>query len=63
MTLKTYKLTAFEPNGEKILDETFEASNDAEAKTRGEELLNEKGALEKTHRCTSSSGKLLLFHA
>ncbi|KYC97149.1 hypothetical protein MXL46_14935 [Heyndrickxia sporothermodurans] len=57
-----YKLTAFEPNGEKILDESFEASNDNEAKSKGETLLKEKGAIEKTHRCTSSQGKLILFH-
>lgn len=61
--MKIYKLTAFESNGEKILDESFDANDDNEAKVLGEKLLGEKGALEKTHRCTSSSGKLLLFHA
>jgi hypothetical protein len=60
--MKTYKLTAFEPNGEKILDESFQASSDDEAKTIGKKMLEEKGLLEKTHRCTSPSGKLLLFH-
>ncbi|MBS4171882.1 YhzD family protein [Bacillus sp. FJAT-49736] len=57
-----YKLTAFEPNGEKILDESFEAANDTEAKSKGEVMLKEKGAIDKTHRCTSPAGKLLLFH-
>lgn len=60
--MKTYKLTAFEANGEKIIDESFQAENDDAAKTQGEKLLTEKNLLEKTHRCTSPSGKLLLFH-
>ena len=30
--MKTYKLTAFEANGEKILDESFQAENDDSAK-------------------------------
>lgn len=60
--MRIYKLTAFEANGEKLLDESFEASDDNEAKKHGETILSEKGALEKTHRCTSPSGKLLLFH-
>ncbi|MCM3238115.1 hypothetical protein M3589_10260 [Heyndrickxia oleronia] len=57
-----YKLTAFEANGEKILDESIEAANDQEAKVKGEQLLSENNALEKTHRCTSPNGKLILFH-
>ncbi|MDF1509290.1 YhzD family protein [Robertmurraya sp. DFI.2.37] len=60
--MKIYKLTAFESNGEKILDEAFEANNDDEAKQIGEKRLNEIGALDKTHRCTSPTGQLLLFH-
>ncbi|ETI69642.1 YhzD family protein [Neobacillus vireti] len=61
--MKTYKLTAFEANGEKILDESFQAENDDSAKKIGEQLLSEKNLLERTHRCTSPSGKLLLFHS
>jgi hypothetical protein len=61
--MNTYKLTAFEANGEKILDEAFQAENDDAAKVQGEKLLSEKNLLEKTHRCTSPSGKLLLFHS
>lgn len=60
--MKTYKLTAFAVKGEKILDEAFQAENDDAAKVLGEKLLSEKNLLEKTHRCTSPSGKLLLFH-
>jgi hypothetical protein len=60
--MKTYTLTVFEKNGEKLLDETFEASSEEEAKKIGEQKLREKNYYEKTHRCTSSSGKLILFH-
>lgn len=60
--MKTYKLTIFEPNGEKIVDEAFEAKDDNEAKEIGEKMLAEKGAIDKTHRCTSPAGKLILFH-
>ena len=61
--MKTYKITAFEANGEKVLDEGFQAENDHSAKVLGEKLLSEKNLLNKTHRCTSPSGKLLLFHS
>jgi hypothetical protein len=61
--MKIYKLTAFEANGQKIVDENIQAENDEAAKRQGEQLLSEKQLLEKTHRLTSSSGKLLLFHS
>jgi len=60
--MKTYKLTAFESTGEKLLDESFEAQTDEEAKRIGENILNEKQLADKTHRCVSPEGKLLLFH-
>ncbi|XJZ28099.1 YhzD family protein [Bacillota bacterium Lsc_1132] len=61
--MKNYKLTAFEANGEKILDETFQAENDKMAKDLGAKLLAQKSLSEKTYRCTSPAGKLLLFHS
>jgi len=61
--MNTYKLTVFETSGEKILDESFQAEHDDAAKEIGEKLLAEKKLLERTHRCTSPSGKLLLFHS
>ncbi|MEH7110330.1 MULTISPECIES: YhzD family protein [Bacillaceae] len=61
--MKTYKLTVFETNGEKLFEESFQAEHDDAAKAQGEKLLSEKNFLEKTHRCTSPSGKLLLFHS
>lgn len=45
--MKTYKLTAFEANGEKILDESIQAENDDAAKKQGEQFLAEKQLLEK----------------
>ncbi len=61
--MENYKLTAFEANGEKIIDEIFQAENEKKAKQLGVKLLAEKSLSEKTHRCTSPSGKLLLFHS
>ncbi|WP_033829589.1 YhzD family protein [Bacillus andreraoultii] len=60
--MSIYKVTAFESNGEKLLDENIEAKTDDEAKQLAEKLLTEKGYLEKTHRCVSPEGKLVLFH-
>ncbi|MCZ0757015.1 YhzD family protein [Anoxybacillus sp. J5B_2022] len=57
-----FTLTAFDKNGEKLLDETFEAANEEEAKKIGEQKLREHHCYDKTHRCTTSSGKLILFH-
>jgi hypothetical protein len=60
--MKTYKLTVFETDGEKILEESIQAENDDTAKETGQQLLTEKGYEEKTHRFTSPLGKLILFH-
>ncbi|MEY8731354.1 YhzD family protein [Peribacillus frigoritolerans] len=59
---RIYKLTVFEPSGEKLLDESFTAENDEQAKELGQNLLKEKKYQDQTHRCTSPSGTLLLFH-
>ncbi|MBE3570282.1 MAG: hypothetical protein IMW92_09285 [Bacillales bacterium] len=61
--MKEYTLTVFQKNGEKLLDDTFEAANDYEAKEKGSQILKEKGFTDYTHRCTSPAGKLLLFHS
>lgn len=61
--MDTYKLTAFEQNGEKLIDASFQAATDDEAKEIGTKLLEEKNLADKTHRCTSPRGKLILFHA
>lgn len=60
--MKTYFLTAFEKNGEKVLDEAFTAPNDEDAKKAGTTLLIENGFNEFTHRCVTADGKLILFH-
>lgn len=61
--MRTYFLTVFEQTGEKLLDESFQASNDKEAKEIGQSKLNERGYEHNTHRCVSPEAKLLLFHS
>ncbi|WP_067730740.1 YhzD family protein [Oceanobacillus damuensis] len=60
--MKTYALTAFDPSGEKLLDESFTAANDEEAKKVGKARLDEKGYTDHTHRCVNPEAKLVLFH-
>lgn len=57
-----YKLTVFEKNGKKLLDQSFEADSDEAAKTHSFELIQKLAGEDKTYRCTSSDGRLLLFH-
>lgn len=61
--MKTYKLTAYEPKGNIIMDDSLEASTDEEAKEKGYSILEEKELLETTHRLASPTGKLILFHS
>jgi hypothetical protein len=61
--VRTYKLTAFEPTGELITEDTFTAETDDSAKIKGQAMLEEKNLLNKTHRLASPAGKLLLFHS
>lgn len=61
--MRAYQLTAYEPKGKVIMDDTLEASTDDEAKVKGHAILKEKELLETTHRLTSPAGKLLLFHS
>ena len=56
-----YVLTVFEKDGSKALDESFEAATEKEAKAKGECIGREKVLCGKTHRCTSTAGKLVLF--
>ena len=61
--MKTYKLTAYEPKGKVIMDESLEAATDEDAIEKGQIVLEGKNLLETTHRLASPSGKLLLFHS
>jgi hypothetical protein len=58
-----YSLTAFDAKGKKLLEESFTAENESSAKGLGEKMLKENHLNENTHRLTTSSGKLLLFHS
>ncbi|WP_416828661.1 YhzD family protein [Ectobacillus polymachus] len=61
--MKTYTVTAFDKGGNILLNKQFTAASEIEAKTQGEQLLIDNNMMELTHRCISSSGKLLLFHS
>ncbi|MBP1947342.1 YhzD family protein [Virgibacillus litoralis] len=60
--MRTYVLTVFDKSGEKLLDESFEATSNDEAKKIGQAKLDEEGYSEHTHRCVSPDAKLILFH-
>ena len=60
--MRSYALTVFEPTGEKLLDESFNAATDEDAKKIGAEHLAKEGYTEHTHRCVSPEAKLVLFH-
>jgi hypothetical protein len=62
MIMRSYALTVFEQTGEKLLDESFMAANDEDAKKKGTERLTVEGYMEHTHRCVSPEAKLVLFH-
>lgn len=57
-----YTLTVFSKKGEKLLDETFSAESDADAKKIGQERLEEENYSEHTHRCVAPNARLILFH-
>lgn len=60
--MRTYTLTVFSQSGEKLLDETFTAESDEEAKKTGQARLEDQGYSEYTHRCVTPEAKLILFH-
>lgn len=60
--MRTYALTVFKQTGEKLLDETFTAENDDEAKKVGTARLEDEGYINYTHRCVNPEAKLVLFH-
>ncbi len=57
-----YMLTVFSKEGENLLNESFAAQNDDEAKTIGQKRLDEEGYAEHTHRCVAPNARLVLFH-
>lgn len=61
--MRTYKLTVYEQTGKMVLEETFTADTDDQAKEQGAAFLEEKGLTDQTHRLASPAGKLLLFHS
>lgn len=57
-----YALTVFSKAGENLLNETFTAKDDDEAKSLGQKRLDEEGYMEHPHRCVSPNARLVLFH-
>lgn len=57
-----FYVTAFSPQGEALLNETFDAQNDEEAQNIGQKRLEEADLLQYTSRVTSSDGRLVHFH-
>ncbi|KGX92592.1 hypothetical protein N781_14775 [Pontibacillus halophilus JSM 076056 = DSM 19796] len=60
--MKAYVLTVFKQDGTKLLEETFEAPNDHDAKQIGTNRLEEAGYEDQTHRCVAPDGHMVLFH-
>ncbi|WLD94061.1 YhzD family protein [Alkalihalobacillus sp. AL-G] len=60
--MKMYIVTVFDKSGEKIYEESFEATDNAEAKKAGQKILEENNYEDYTSRVTSPAGELVLFH-
>lgn len=60
--MEHFTLTAFAKTGETLLNETFEAKDEEEAKRIGQSRLEEEGYADHTSRVTNAKGKLVLFH-
>lgn len=61
--MKTYFLTVFDQSGKTLLDESFEAGSEQEAKDIGTKKLTEHNYENHSYRCVSPDGKLVLFHS
>ncbi|WP_066174224.1 YhzD family protein [Bacillus marinisedimentorum] len=61
--MKTYTLTVFDDSGEKLLEETYEAPNDNDAKQIGENRIEDEGYDKRNYRVTSSAGELVAFNS
>lgn len=60
--MQNYFLTVFSKSGQKLLDESFTATSDDEAKEIGKTRLVDEGYEHYTHRCVTADAKLILFH-
>ncbi|GEK31582.1 hypothetical protein KZO01_18910 [Kurthia zopfii] len=57
-----FRFTAFKATGEVIKDEDWTFATEQEAKTKGQQQVEELELAETTHRLVNSTGKLILFH-
>ncbi|RXI99875.1 hypothetical protein DS745_13425 [Anaerobacillus alkaliphilus] len=60
--MAVYVLTVFDGTGKVLVDERFDAKDDAEAKKLGESKIAELKYETYSSRVTKSSGGLVLFH-
>ncbi|HLS07166.1 MAG TPA: YhzD family protein [Bacillota bacterium] len=60
--MKNYYITVFEKNGKLLIEKSFQAATDDEAKNEAFNFLTHEGYAEQTHRCVSEDANLLLFH-
>ncbi|TMW74023.1 YhzD family protein [Alteribacter natronophilus] len=57
-----YFLTAYDKKGNHLLNESFEAKDDKEAKETGQKRLLDEGYAKNPNRVVKESGALVLFH-
>lgn len=60
--MEQYRFTAFENTGEMLYNEIWTFENDMIAKQQGQQLIEEKGVANKTHRLMNMTGKILIYH-
>ncbi|GGE44394.1 hypothetical protein GCM10011391_23970 [Pullulanibacillus camelliae] len=60
--MPSYTLTVFEKDGQKLLEETFEAADDSAAREQGEARINTLDYSHLPSRVVSPIGKLVHFH-
>ncbi|SDX22387.1 YhzD-like protein [Marininema mesophilum] len=56
-----YHITAFDNEGNKLIDQSIEAQNDTQAKEKGQAILQEKEATGSPFRIIHNSGRLIDF--
>lgn len=61
--MANYVLTVFEKSGKLLLDESFEAQNDEQAKEIGMKRIEEEGYEDHAYRCVAPNARLVLFHS
>lgn len=61
--MENFRFTAFETNGEVLIDEIWNFDSEEMAKKEGLKQINEKGVADKVYRLVNESGKIILFRS